>query len=133
MDARLKTGQLKKQKYDHYIKFETYSYCLDMYKQYGGKILISEKLQQDHVKIFYRSFDYFCLEFDEKFLSFEPLTEIPEDMGFFADFYSECFKSTKLIEGVTNIDEIVIDDCFKDVIAQSLTFYDLMKQETDQL
>lgn len=133
MDIEFKLGKFSEECYTYHLNLETYSYCWDMYEKFGGKILVSEELQVNSLIVFKQSFKFFEMEFDEKYLNYDPLTEIPEDMKFFENFYRVCFESTCFIEGKTDIDSIVIDDQNKEMVESSMEFYNKFIYSSSQI
>lgn len=133
LDVELEVQKAPIELYNYYLNQETYEACLIMYKKYGGKILITERLQADPVSSFARCFEYFGLEFSEDLLTYEPLKEIPEDIKYFARYYTECFESTSFKAGVTDIEKIELDPSLEEAVAKSIDFYNEMKNSEDQI
>lgn len=132
MDGQLKQGKFTEECYSYHLNLETYSFCWQMYEKYGGKILVSEELQSNSKTVFEKSFKYFDIEFDEKYLKYEPM-EIPEEMKYFEIFYKTCFESTCFQEGKTDVDSIVIEDSYKDMVESSMEFYNKFVNSTNQI
>jgi len=91
---------------------EDYRSLWGLYKIFGGKVIISEELQENPTKIFKESFEFCSIKFNEEVLTYEPLNKIgiPEDMEFAKNWYVDAFNSTYFRPGVTNIDSIIIND-----------------------
>lgn len=135
LDYEFKTKQFEPEIYNYCLYQETYQNCLDMYNKYGGKVLISENLQHDPINVFKKSFEFFGLEFNESFLTYEPIKDIPEDLyvPFLENYHKVCFESTSFKTEVTDIDAIKLDPSFDDVLAISTSIYNKLKELPDQL
>ena len=101
---------------ENLANMDLYTPLWDLYKIFGGKVIIAEDLQENPPKIFEEVFDYCNLKFKEEVLTYEPLSKIgiPEEMVYFEKWYSDCINATSMWPGMTDIKSIVIED-IKDV------------------
>lgn len=104
---RFDSEDLDKLKY-----MDLYTPLYEYYNTFGGKIIITEELQEYPQKLFQEAFEYSGLIFKKDYLNFQPLSKkvIPEDMIFFQNWYLDCINSNCFENGVTNLKNIVIVD-----------------------
>jgi len=100
------------------LNMDYYTSLLKLYEVFGGKVVISEDLQENPTKVFKEIYDYCGLEFKEELLTFKPLIQegLPKRWEFLKHFYDECFNSTTLRAGVTDMSKLVVED--KEVLEQ---------------
>ena len=95
-----------------FLSTDQYTFLLDAYNLFPGKVIIAEDLQENPSKLFKETFEYFGLSFKEEVLTFEPLEKVglPKEWEMFKNWYVECFQSSNFKSGITDREKIVIED-----------------------
>ena len=105
---------------------------MKLYNMFGGRVIISEDLQENPTKVFKEIYDFCELEFKEELLTFKPLIEegLPQRWEFLKHYYDDSFNSTTLRPGVTDISKLIVDDKEAvDRIKISELVYNKLKEE----
>lgn len=111
---------------DSAIKQQVYKPIWDAYSEFNGHIVIAEDIQRNPHHVFKEAFQYADLEFNDRYLQYEKLTEkgLPEDWMFWQHWYTDCITSTGIRTGVTDLSSIVItDESAIKQIAESEEYY----------
>lgn len=115
---------------DELLYTQVYKPLWDMYEEFGGEVVIAEYLQADPEKVMRRAFAYAGLDFQSQYLQYKKLadTGIPPDWQYFQHWYTECFNSTAIRRGVTDLSSIVIEsERGKSLVAESEQYYTKFK------
>lgn len=97
-------------------KENMYFYLHDCYNSLKGMIIITENLQENPEETFKYVCEYMDIEFKSEFLYFKSLNEIgiPDELNLFPLWYEDCFISTYVKKGVSDLRKSSLVDCNSD-------------------
>lgn len=121
---------------EYYSTYEYYGPMWKLYNDFQGKVVIAEDLQEQPDKIFQEAFEYAGLSFTKDVLTYDPLIKlgIPEKLQFWKDWYAECFKSSNLKAGKTDLNacKIMNEKLLKQINEVSIGIYEKFVQERNK-
>jgi len=111
---------------DSLLHSQAYKPIWDAYLEFNGHVVVAENLQRDPQRVLKQAFEYADIEFNEKYLQFEKLTDkgLPADWQFWQHWYTDCLNSTSIRSSVPNPSAIQLssEDAAKQV-AESEDYY----------
>jgi len=112
MEHELSLKRLPEEFIKERLDFDYFTPMLSIFHIFGGKVIISEELQEHPKKVFREVFDFCGLDYNENLLTFKPLVEegIPKRWEFFSFLYDDCYSSTTLRSSISDVSQVVIED-----------------------
>ena len=108
------------------LRSQTYKPVWDAYQEFNGHVVVAEDLQKNPHHTLRQAFQYADIEFNDKYLQFEKLTDkgVPEDWKSWPHWYTDCLNSTSIRSSVPDPSTIKLEseDAIKQV-AESQEYY----------